>query len=212
MSSSSDKNKIPTPPRLRKSREKVDSSRVKDLGMAAGVVASLATLCAFFPYYQQLIHNSFTALRQIASHINDDGALHEFMLLNLLIILKMLVTLIPVPMVVYLTRLIPGGWTFIITRKYAPKKAAAPCIVARGSDDVALRVSKAAQQHQIEIVELPSLARSVHYSRCVNQRAPVSLCRDREPTDPHKRPDHAPHCFVPVRVNTQKASASQRGF
>ena len=334
MSSCGDKSEKPTQNRLRTSREKGDIARSKDLGMAASLVAGLATLSAFFPYYLQLIHGTFIALRQIASHINDQGALYEFVLLNVLVILKVLGTLIPVPAVSCLANLIPGGWIFVPARlipdfkkidpragvkrlcsqqhyfevlktilkgvvllsllaftlfhqlpalvdlenhfltaaivsglqqyagmmqlfiiiivlfafidvplshfifvrklrmskkevrdeaknqegipqvksrlrqlrrqmavgqlsskvsgadvvivnptryavalKYAPEKAAAPYIVAKGKDEIVLLICKVARQHQIEIVELPSLARSIYHSTRVNQQIPASLYR-----------------------------------
>lgn len=334
MSGCGDKSEKPTQNRLRTSRKKGDIARSKDLGMAASLVAGLATLSAFFPYYLQLIHSTFIALRQIASHINDQGALYEFVLLNVLVILKVLATLIPIPAVSLLANLIPGGWIFVPARllpdgkkiaplagvkrlfsqqhffemlktilkgtvllsllaftlfqklpalldlenyyltgaivsglqqyagiiqqfiiiillfafvdvplshfkfikklrmskkeirddaknqegipqvknrlrqlrrqrasgemsikvseadvvitnlthhavalKYAPEKAAAPYIVAKGMDEIAFLIGKAAQQHQIEIVEFPSLARSIYHSTRVNQQIPASLYR-----------------------------------
>lgn len=334
MSGCGDKSEKPTQNRLRTFREKGDIVRSKDLGMAASLVAGLATLSAFFPYYLQLIHGTFIALRQIASHINEHGALYEFVLLNVLVILKVLATLIPIPVVSCLANVIPGGWIFVPARlmpdfkkidplagvkrlfsqqhyfevlktilkgglllsllaftlfhklpalvdlenhlltraivsglqqyadimqlfiiiivlfafidvplshfmfirklrmskkevsedaknqegipqvksrlrqlrrqmaqeqlsskvsradvvivnptryavalQYAPEKAAAPYIVAKGKDEVVLLICKVAQQHQIEIVEFPSLACSVYHSTRVNQQIPASLYR-----------------------------------
>lgn len=334
MSGCGDKSEQPTQNRLRHSREQGDIARSRDLGTAASLIVGLATLSAFFPYYLQLMHSTFIALRQIASHINDEGALREFMLLNVLVILKVLATLIPIPTVCCLANLIPGGWIFVPARllpdfnkmsplagvkrlfsqqhyyevlktllkgtvllsllaftlfqqlpalldlenhfltgaiisalqhyagimqqfiiiivlfafidlpighfmfikklrmskkevrddaknqegipqvksrlrqrqrqmamgqvsskvsganvvivnpthyavalKYAPEKAAAPYIVAKGIDETALLICKAARQHQIEIVEFPSLARSIYHSTSVNQQIPASLFR-----------------------------------
>lgn len=334
MSGSGDKTEKPSATRLRKSRERGDIPRPKDLGMAVGLIASLVTLSAFIPYYQSLIHGSFIALRRIANHINDDGALHEFMLLNVLIVIKVAATLVPIPVSAALANLIPGGWVFVLKRiipdvkklspiasvkrlvsrqnfvdvlkmilkstvllamlaltfrqklpdllnleshflrdaivsglqqygdvmqrfviiialfafidvplskfmfinklrmtkkelrdesknqegnpqikgrirqlqrlmamglisnqvseadvvimnpthcavalKYSPEKAAAPFIVAKGRDEIALYIRSVAQKHKIEVVEFPSLARSIYHSTRVNQQIPASLYR-----------------------------------
>ncbi len=334
MSGSGDKTEKPSATKLRKSREKGDIPRSKDLGMAVGLIASLVTLSAFLPYYQSLIHGSFIALRRIADHINDDGALHEFMLLNVLIVIKVAATLVPIPVSAALANLMPGGWVFVLKRimpdfkklspiagvkrlvgkqhfvdvlkmilkcavllamlamtlrqklpellnleshflhdaivsglqqygdimqrfvmiiavfafidvplskfmfikklrmtkkevrdeyknqegnpqikgrvrqlqrqmamgqissqvpgadvvimnpthyavalKYAPEKAAAPFILAKGMDDIALHIRSVAQKHKIEVVEFPLLARSIYHSTRVNQQIPASLYR-----------------------------------
>ncbi|PRD17326.1 flagellar biosynthesis protein FlhB [Pantoea coffeiphila] len=333
-SSSGDKSEKPTASKLSKSRKKGDIPRSRDVTMAAGLVASLFTVSAFFPYYRDLVQASFTAVSQMASRIHDDGALHQFMLTQVLIILKVLATLVPIPLAACLATLVPGGWIFVPTRikpdfkklnpisgvkrlvgkqhltdvlkmvlkcaillgllwssiqdelpgmmalqsrflneaitaglvqyagvmkmfvitialfafidvplskfmftkkmrmtkkevrdehknqdgnpqikgrirqlqrqmamgqinkqvpqadvvivnpthyavalKYAPEKAAAPWIVAKGLDDVALHIRSVAKKHQIEVVEFPPLARAVYYSTRVNQQIPASLFR-----------------------------------
>lgn len=333
-SGSGDKSEKPTASKLNKSRKKGDIPRSKDVTMAAGLVASLFTVSAFFPFYRDLVQASFTAVSQMASRIHDDGALHQFMLTQVLIILKMLASLVPIPLAACLATLVPGGWifvpgrikpdfkklnplsgikrlvgkqhltdvlkmilkcaillallwssiqselpdmialqshylpeaiytglaqyagiikTFIITialfafidvplskflftkkmrmtkkevrdehknqdgnpqvkgrirqlqrqmamgqinkqvpeadvvivnpthyavaLKYSPDKAAAPYVVAKGLDDVALHIRSVAQKHKIEVVEFPPLARSVYYSTRVNQQIPASLFR-----------------------------------
>lgn len=333
-SSSGDKSEKPTTSKLNKSRKKGDIPRSKDVTMAAGLVASLITVGAFFPFYRQQVQASFAAVSQMANRIHDDGALHQFMLTQVLIILKVLATLVPIPFAACMATLVPGGWifvpgrikpdlkklnplsgikrlvskqhlsdvlkmilkcavllallwftiqdelpvimtlqthflheaiysglshyaglmqTFIITialfafidvplskflftkkmrmtkkevrdehknqdgnpqikgrirqlqrqmamgqinrqvpqadvvivnpthyavaLKYAPDKAAAPYIVAKGLDDVALHIRRVAQKHNIEVVEFPPLARSVYYSTRINQQVPASLYR-----------------------------------
>ncbi|MTD26979.1 flagellar biosynthesis protein FlhB [Erwinia sorbitola] len=332
--SSGDKSEKPSARKLNKSRKKGDIPRSRDVTMAAGLVASLAIISTFFPYYREQIQASFTAVNQMASRIHDDGALHQFMLTQVLIILKILATLVPIPLIACLATLVPGGWifapgrikpdfkklnpisgakrmvgkqhltdvlkmivkcavvlgllwstiqdelpvfmtlqshflheaisegfthyagvikVFVITialfafidvplskylfikkmrmtkkevrdehknqegnpqikgrirqlqrqmsmglinqqvpqadvvivnpthyavaLKYAPDKAAAPYIVAKGLDEIALHIRAVARQHKIEVVEFPPLARSIYYSTRVNQQVPASLYR-----------------------------------
>lgn len=332
--SNGDKTEKPSSTKLRKSRKKGDIPRSKDVTMAAGLVASLFTVSAFFPFYRDQVQASFTAVSQMGARIHDDGALHQFMLTQVLIILKILATLVPISLAACLATLVPGGWVFVPNRikpdfkklnpisgvkrlvskqhlidvlkmilkcavllallwsciqhelpvmmtlqthflheaiyaglahyagvmkifiitiaifafvdvplsqffftkkmrmtkkevrdehknqdgnpqikgrirqlqhqmamgqinrqvpqadvvivnpthyavalKYAPDKAAAPYIVAKGLDDVALHIRSVASKHQIEIVEFPPLARSVYYSTRVNQQIPTSLYR-----------------------------------
>ncbi|WP_034943380.1 flagellar type III secretion system protein FlhB [Erwinia oleae] len=332
MSGAGDKSEKPTASKLNKSRQKGEIPRSKDITMAAGLVTSLLTVSAFFPYYRELIKGSFLAMAQMGARINDDGALHQFMLSQVLIILKVAATLIPIPLAACIASLVPGGWIFVPTRikpdfkkmspiggikrlfskqhfidvlkmilkcaillallwnsirdalptllalqglflhqaitaglahyvsvmrvfiitialfaaidiplskfmftkkmrmtkkevreehknqegnpqikgrirqlqrqmamgqinskvpeadvvimnpthyavalKYAPEKAAAPYIIAKGLDDIALYIRSVATQHHIEIVEYPPLARSIYHSTRVNQQIPASL-------------------------------------
>lgn len=332
--SSGDKSEKPTASKLRKSRNKGDIPRSRDVTMAAGLVTSLLTVSAFFPFYLDQVQMSFTAVRQMARNLDDGGALHQFVLTQVLIILKVLATLVPIPLAACLASMVPGGWIFVpgrikadfkklnplsglkrlvgkqhltdvlkmilkcaillallwsaiqdalpemmslqnhflpeaiykglahyagimkvfivtlalfafidiplsrflfskkmrmtkkevrdehknqdgnpqvkgrirqlqrqmalgqisrqvpqadvvivnpthyaVALKYAPDKAAAPYIVAKGLDDVALHIRRVAAKHQIEIVAFPPLARSVYYSTRVNQQIPASFYR-----------------------------------
>lgn len=111
-SSSGDKSEKPTPGKLRKAREKGDIPRSKDLTMAVGLVASFFTLAAFLPYYRQLIGESFTAVGEMGAKIDDPGAINQFLLLNVWIILRFIITLVPIPLACVIASLIPGGWIF----------------------------------------------------------------------------------------------------
>lgn len=113
---SGDKSEKPTTSKLRKSREKGDIPRSKDVTMAAGLVASLLTVYTFFPYYRELVQLSFTTLHQLGSHINDDDILYSLMLTNMLIFFKFLLTLLPISLIASLASLIPGGWIFVPQR------------------------------------------------------------------------------------------------
>lgn len=110
--SSGDKSEKATHGKLRKAREKGDIPRSKDLTMAVGLVASFFTLGSFLPYYRQLIGESFAAAGALAGQIDDSNVLNQFLLLNVSILLRFILTLVPIPLACVLASLIPGGWIF----------------------------------------------------------------------------------------------------
>lgn len=112
MSSGGDKSEKPTASKLRKAREKGDIPRSKDLTMAVGLVASFFTIGGFLPYYRQLIGEAFTAAGVMASQLDDPGILNKFLLLNVWVLLRFIVTLVPIPLACIAASLVPGGWIF----------------------------------------------------------------------------------------------------
>ncbi|CFQ98085.1 flagellar assembly protein [Yersinia frederiksenii] len=66
---------------------------------------------------------------------------------------------------------------FSVALKYAPEKASAPYIVAKGKDDIALYIRSVAEKHNVEIVESPPLARAIYHTTKVNQQVPAQLYR-----------------------------------
>ncbi len=64
---------------------------------------------------------------------------------------------------------------FAVALKYDPKKAAAPYVLAKGVDDMALYIRKMANSHQLEVIELPPLARAIYFTTQVNQQIPAPL-------------------------------------
>lgn len=64
---------------------------------------------------------------------------------------------------------------FAVAVKYDPKKAAAPYVIAKGADELALYIRKMATAHQLEIVELPPLARAIYATTQINQQIPAPL-------------------------------------
>lgn len=125
-SSSGEKSEKPTPGKLRKAREKGDLPRSKDLTMAVGLVASFFTLGGFLPYYQQLIESAFIAAATLASQPDNPGALHQFMLLNVGILLRFILTLVPIPLACIIASLVPGGWIFTPTKLKPDLKKLSP--------------------------------------------------------------------------------------
>ncbi|MDH1264428.1 flagellar type III secretion system protein FlhB [Pseudomonas sp. GD03944] len=64
---------------------------------------------------------------------------------------------------------------FAVALKYDPKKAQAPFVLARGVDETALYIRKMAGAHQLEVIEMPPLARAIYYTTQVNQQIPAPL-------------------------------------
>lgn len=64
---------------------------------------------------------------------------------------------------------------YAVALKYDPQAAAAPYVVAKGADELALYIRQIGEEHQIEIVEFAPLARAVYASTRVNQQIPNQL-------------------------------------
>ncbi|WP_337879858.1 flagellar biosynthesis protein FlhB [Rheinheimera sp.] len=64
---------------------------------------------------------------------------------------------------------------FAVALKYSESKAKAPYVVAKGVDEMALRIRELAKQHQLEVLELPPLARAIYFSTRVDQEVPKAL-------------------------------------
>lgn len=64
---------------------------------------------------------------------------------------------------------------FAIVLKYDAEKMAAPIIVAKGQDYVALRIKEIAAEHRIAMVENPVLARTLFYSTKIGDVVPEDL-------------------------------------
>ncbi|MBB4862028.1 flagellar biosynthetic protein FlhB [Pseudomonas nitritireducens] len=64
---------------------------------------------------------------------------------------------------------------FAVALRYDPKKAQAPYVVAKGLDETALYIRKLAKAHELEVIELPPLARAIYATTQVNQQIPAQL-------------------------------------
>ena len=64
---------------------------------------------------------------------------------------------------------------YAVAIRYSEKDAKAPYIVAKGIDEMALRIKAVGQRHQIEVLEVPVLARAIYYSTRVDQEVPKGL-------------------------------------
>lgn len=66
---------------------------------------------------------------------------------------------------------------YAVALQYDQSRAAAPFVVAKGTDEIALYIRQVAAENSIEIVEFPKLARSVYYTTQINQQIPFQLYR-----------------------------------
>ncbi|WP_417359735.1 flagellar biosynthesis protein FlhB [Gallaecimonas pentaromativorans] len=64
---------------------------------------------------------------------------------------------------------------YAVAIKYDPDAAEAPYLVAKGSDQLALRIREVAGQHDKTILELPELTRALYYSTRIDQEVPAGL-------------------------------------
>lgn len=64
---------------------------------------------------------------------------------------------------------------FAVALKYDLNKAKAPYVLAKGVDELALYMKKLAAKHQLEIIEMPPLARAIYFTTRINQQIPAPL-------------------------------------
>ena len=64
---------------------------------------------------------------------------------------------------------------YAVAIKYQTSRAQAPFVVAKGLDDIALRIKTLAKKHDVEIVSAPELSRAIYYSTQVDQEIPGAL-------------------------------------
>lgn len=101
---------------------------------------------------------------------------------------------------------------YAVALKYDIEKADAPYVLTKGTDEVAIYMRQIAKQHDVEIIELPPLARAIFYSTKVEQQIPAALFiaiahvlsyvlqikAAREGNK--KRPDPLPNFFIPKHL------------
>lgn len=71
------------------------------------------------------------------------------------------------------TVLIMNPTHFAVALKYEDGSASAPVCVAKGTDDLALRLRSVAEEHGVAVVENPPLARALHASVELDQEIPL---------------------------------------
>ncbi len=64
---------------------------------------------------------------------------------------------------------------YAVALKYDPEKGAAPLLLAKGTDFLALKIREIGQEHNIQLLESPALARSIYYSTELEQEIPAGL-------------------------------------
>ena len=64
---------------------------------------------------------------------------------------------------------------YAVALKYDPEKGNAPVLLAKGTDFIALKMREIGNQHNIQILESPALARSIYYSTELDHQIPAGL-------------------------------------
>jgi flagellar biosynthetic protein FlhB len=64
---------------------------------------------------------------------------------------------------------------YAIALKYDADLADAPYVLTKGTEELALYMRKLAKQHNVEIIEMPALARAIYHSTQVDQQIPSAL-------------------------------------
>ncbi|SFU63887.1 EscU/YscU/HrcU family type III secretion system export apparatus switch protein [Pseudoduganella namucuonensis] len=64
---------------------------------------------------------------------------------------------------------------YAVALKYDEQRAEAPFVLAKGVDEMALYIRQIAEEHKIEVLALPPLARAIYNTSQVNQQIPVQL-------------------------------------
>lgn len=64
---------------------------------------------------------------------------------------------------------------YAVALKYDLQRAQAPFVLAKGVDELALKIREAGQHHRIQVVEAPLLTRAVYYSTRIDQQIPDDL-------------------------------------
>ncbi|WP_207062440.1 flagellar biosynthesis protein FlhB [Motiliproteus sp. SC1-56] len=64
---------------------------------------------------------------------------------------------------------------FSVALKYAEGGEGAPVLVAKGQDQIALKIREVAREHEVAIVEAPALARALYFNTELDEEIPESL-------------------------------------
>lgn len=116
---SEEKTEKPSAQKRRKAREEGQLPRSKDMGLAASLLAAFIVVSNSFHWYRDFVYEAFLTVHQYGERIGDPHILGQFLQHNLLILLKFIVTLTPVPLAALFASLIPGGWILSL-KKIAP--------------------------------------------------------------------------------------------
>jgi flagellar biosynthetic protein FlhB len=64
---------------------------------------------------------------------------------------------------------------YAVALRYDIEKMAAPIVLAKGADQVALRIKEVAREHDVPVAEIPPLARYLHSQLEIGEAIPMSL-------------------------------------
>lgn len=116
---SDEKTEKPSAQKRRKARQDGQIPRSKDMGLAASLLAAFIVVSNSFHWYRDFVYEAFLTVHQYGQHIDDPDILGHFLQHNLLILLKFIATLTPMPLAALFASLVPGGWIFSL-KKIAP--------------------------------------------------------------------------------------------
>ena len=113
---SEEKTEKPSAQKRRKARQEGQIPRSKDMGLAASLLAAFIVVSNSFHWYRDFVQEAFLTVHQYGQHIGDPDILGQFLQHNLLILLKFILTLTPMPLAALIASLIPGGWIFSLKK------------------------------------------------------------------------------------------------
>ena len=64
---------------------------------------------------------------------------------------------------------------FSVALRYDPKQRGAPMVVAKGVDNIALKIREIANLHQVQILPAPTLARAIYFTTELDAEIPAPL-------------------------------------
>jgi flagellar biosynthetic protein FlhB len=64
---------------------------------------------------------------------------------------------------------------FSVALRYDPAKGGAPVVVAKGVDQIALKIREIARAHEVQLLPAPPLARAIYYTTELEQEVPAPL-------------------------------------
>ncbi|TKB58244.1 flagellar biosynthesis protein FlhB [Ferrimonas aestuarii] len=64
---------------------------------------------------------------------------------------------------------------YSVALKYDKEKARAPIVVAKGTDEIALKIREIAREYEVPVISCPQLARAVYYSTKLDKQIPDGL-------------------------------------
>ncbi|AMO56349.1 flagellar biosynthesis protein FlhB [Endozoicomonas montiporae] len=64
---------------------------------------------------------------------------------------------------------------YSVALKYDQGRASAPFVLAKGVDEIALKMREVAKHHEVQLVEVPLLTRAIYYSTQIDQEIPDDL-------------------------------------
>ena len=113
---SEEKTEKPSAQKRRKARQEGQIPRSKDMGLAASLLAAFIVVSNSFHWYRDFVQEAFLTVHQYGQHVGDPEILGQFLQHNLLILLKFILTLTPMPLAALIASLIPGGWIFSLKK------------------------------------------------------------------------------------------------